>query len=72
MIKRFLKNVIFLGDFNNKITRLGDGKYEVGASVKLHKLIKFINMDGYGGIEDFNHRTWTSWWLHSDECRNWH
>ncbi len=50
--KKIFENVIFLGDFNNKITRLGDGKYEVGASVKLHKLIKFINMDGYGGIED--------------------
>jgi len=48
---RTYENVISLSEFDNSITKLDEGKYYVGASVKLQKLIKHINNDGFGGIE---------------------
>lgn len=43
--------VIDLGFFDNTIHMLKDGFFKVGASVRLQKLINFINENGYGGIE---------------------
>ena len=36
---------------NNDIISLGNGKYYIGASVRLQRIINTINKDGYGGIE---------------------
>ena len=49
--QREFDTVISLREFNKKIIPTGEGKYYVGASVRLQKLIKTINEDGYGGIE---------------------
>ncbi|MDE7253386.1 MAG: FAD-binding protein [Acetatifactor sp.] len=43
--------VIDLGKFDTSIQRLEDGKYRVGASVRLQNLINSINKDENGGIE---------------------
>ncbi len=48
---RTYENVISLREFDNSITKLDEGKYYVGASVKLQKFINYINNDGFGGIE---------------------
>lgn len=44
------ERVIDLGKFDTSIKNIG-GRYRVGASVRLFKLINAINKDGYGGIE---------------------
>lgn len=44
-------NVINLREFNNNILDQGNGKFKVGASVRLQKLINVVNASGYGGIE---------------------
>lgn len=49
--KREFDHVINLRQLDKSITKLDDGKYYVGASVALQKLINIINDDGYGGIE---------------------
>lgn len=49
--QREFERVISLREFNSEINKVGDGKYYVGASARLQKLIKTINDDGYGGIE---------------------
>lgn len=43
--------VVNLRHFNTKIEALGEGRFCVGASVRLQKLILAINQAGYGGIE---------------------
>ena len=43
--------VVSLREFDKSIENNGDGRYTVGASVRLQQLINAINMDGYGGIE---------------------
>ena len=43
--------VVNLRSFNTGIESLEPGLYKVGGSVRLQKLIKQINEDGYGGIE---------------------
>ena len=43
--------VVDLRAFNPEIRALGDGRYYVGASVRLQNLINQINRDGCGGIE---------------------
>lgn len=48
---REFDSVINMQKFDSRIINLGNGKYEVGASVRLQNLIKCINNDGYGGIE---------------------
>lgn len=48
---RRFDEVLCLRSFNTRLEHLGDGRYYVGASVRLQKLIKAINADGYGGIE---------------------
>lgn len=48
---KIFDNIIKLDKFDQKITSYGEGKYYVGASVRLQKLINFINNEGYGGIE---------------------
>lgn len=42
---------ICLKDFNRTFDNLPNGRYYIGASVRLQKVIKTINADGYGGIE---------------------
>lgn len=44
--------VVNLRKFNTEIHNLGDGRYHVGASVRLQRLINTINQDGFGGIEN--------------------
>lgn len=48
--KKF-ENVILLKKFNDNLENLGDGRYYVGASVRLQFLINHIHKEGYGGIE---------------------
>lgn len=43
--------IIDLRRFDNSLTFLGDGKFIVGASLRLQSLINQINEKGYGGIE---------------------
>ena len=43
--------VIHMNKVNNDIISLGNGKYYIGASVRLQRIINTINKDGYGGIE---------------------
>ena len=43
--------VLCVRNFNNDIKHIKDGKYYIGASVRLQKAIKTINNEGYGGIE---------------------
>ena len=49
--RKVFDEVISLREFDTSIEHLGDGEFVVGASVRLQKLIKFINDLGYGGIE---------------------
>ncbi|WP_280770613.1 UDP-N-acetylmuramate dehydrogenase [Salipaludibacillus daqingensis] len=49
--KKTYKNVVSLIKMDNSVMELGDGKFYVGASVKLQKLINIINKKGFGGIE---------------------
>lgn len=49
--KRIFDKVLCLRYFNKELKSLGNGRYYVGASVRLQKVIKKINEDGYGGIE---------------------
>lgn len=49
--QREFEEVISLRNFNTEIKNLGDGKFYVGASVQLQRLIKTVNDAGYGGIE---------------------
>ena len=44
-------NVIKLDKFDQSIEYLGEGKYYVGASLRIQKLINIINANGFGGIE---------------------
>ena len=48
---RVFDEVISLREFDTTIEHLGNGEFAVGASVRLQKLIKFINGLGFGGIE---------------------
>jgi len=43
--------VLSLREFNQLIDDKGDGRYYIGASVRLQKAIVRVNQDGYGGIE---------------------
>lgn len=49
--KKIFDEVLLLRNFNNEIKHIKNGKFYVGASVKLQKLINEINIKGYGGIE---------------------
>lgn len=49
--KKKYDSVLCLKNFNKKIEFMGEGRYYIGASVHLQKMIKFINKDGFGGIE---------------------
>ena len=49
--QREFEEVISLREFNKNIISVGDGKFFVGAAVRLQKLIQTVNEDGYGGIE---------------------
>ena len=49
--EREFDRVVDLGSFDTSITNLGNGRFRVGASVRLQHLINAINEEGYGGIE---------------------
>jgi UDP-N-acetylmuramate dehydrogenase len=49
--KIIFNEVISLKMVDTSIKELGNGKYYIGSSIKLQKLINHINDDGYGGIE---------------------
>lgn len=48
---KVFERVLCLRSFNNRFEHLGGGKYYIGASVRLQKVINTINADGFGGIE---------------------
>ncbi|UPO98529.1 FAD-binding protein (plasmid) [Cetobacterium somerae] len=48
---KVFKKVISLKEMNCEISQIKDGKFYIGASVPLQKLINFINDKSYGGIE---------------------
>lgn len=45
------KEVVNLRKFDTSIQKADEGRFVVGASVRLQKLIQTINEEGYGGIE---------------------
>lgn len=49
--ERTFDMVVCLREFADYVNDLGEGEFEVGASVRLQKLIMTINEKGYGGIE---------------------
>ncbi len=49
--EKVYENVVFLKEFDQSIRNLGNGKYHVGASVRLQKLINEVNKNGFGGLE---------------------
>lgn len=49
--EKVFPEVIYMGKTDESIRSLGDGRYYVGASVRLQKLINTVNADGYGGME---------------------
>lgn len=49
--KRIFENVILLREFDNRIEDLGNGLFYSGGSVRIQRLIRFVNERGYGGIE---------------------
>lgn len=49
--KKEYKHVIHMKKVDTTIKGLGNGRYYVGASVSIQKLLKDINKEGYGGIE---------------------
>ncbi len=50
--KKEFENVIDAKCVDNSIEKLSDGKYYIGCSVRIQKLINAINLDGYGGFEE--------------------
>lgn len=49
--RRTFENVISLQNVDNRIIDLGQGKYYVGASVRIQKFIRAAQQDEYGGLE---------------------
>lgn len=49
--ERTFADVISMKKFDDEILDLGGGKFRVGASVRIQKLISVLNENGYGGIE---------------------
>lgn len=49
---RTYDNIIYMGLFDKSIQAMGHGRYRVGSSVRIQNLIRRINDDGYGGIEE--------------------
>lgn len=49
---RSFLDVISMKDYDREIRPLGQGRYEVGCSVRVQRLIQVVNKDGYGGIEE--------------------
>lgn len=44
-------HVICLRELNHRLEDMGEGRFLVGASVRLQKLIQFTNQRGFGGME---------------------
>ena len=49
--ERMFDRVVEVGSFDTSIIFLGNGRFRIGASVRLQQLINAINHEGYGGIE---------------------
>lgn len=49
--ERTFIDVISMKKYDDTIQDLGGGKFKIGASVRIQKLISFLNENGYGGIE---------------------
>lgn len=49
--ERTFIDVISMKKYDDTILDLGGGKFKIGASVRIQKLISFLNENGYGGIE---------------------
>lgn len=45
------ENIIYMSDIDKKIDYLGKGKFYIGSSNRIQKVINEINRQGYGGIE---------------------
>ena len=48
--KRFL-HVISMREIDKRIDNLGNGQFYIGASARIQKVIKEVNSQGYGGLE---------------------
>lgn len=50
--KKIFDNVISAKNIDEKIEKIEKGKYYIGCSARIQKVIKTINRDGYGGFEE--------------------
>lgn len=50
--KKTFEHVISMEKTDNSMTPLGDGKFYIGASCRIQKVIAFVNDNGYGGFEE--------------------
>lgn len=50
--QRVFEDVIFCGEFDRGLNFLGNGKFFIGASNRIQKVISFVNENGYGGLEE--------------------
>ena len=50
--KQTFENIIFCGEFDSMLTDLGEGRFYIGASNRIQKVISFVNDCGYGGFEE--------------------
>lgn len=49
--EKTFEEVLCLRQFNDRVEDMGDGRFYIGASVRLQRLIRLANENGYGGIE---------------------
>ncbi len=50
--KRSYEHIIFCGEFDREMTHLGDGRFYIGASNRIQRVISFVNENGFGGFEE--------------------
>ena len=51
--KKIFKTVIYMKNIDNRIIQLTEGRFYVGASNRIQKVITELNQLGYGGFEEF-------------------
>lgn len=51
--KKTFSHVISIRDLDNRIDNLGNGMFYIGASARIQKVIKEVNNQGFGGLEQF-------------------
>lgn len=49
--KKTFSHVISIRDLDNRIDNLGNGMFYIGASARIQKVIKEVNNQGFGGLE---------------------